>query len=135
MALIREEARLSVDPGEAWARLSDVSTMPRYWRGYREVEVVERSGDSALIKVIFAFPDPLNRGLARVRLDHANRCLIVEYVDGPFRGLARTCVSDRRIVSGWSIEFRGLMRLLAPWVVSHFRRGIRNALMRIAGNG
>ena len=133
--MIREEARLSVDPGEAWARLSDVSTMPRYWRGYREVEVVERSGDSALIKVIFAFPDPLNRGLARVRLDHANRCLIVEYVDGPFRGLARTCVSDRRIVSGWSIEFRGLMRLLAPWVVSHFRRGIRNALMRIAGNG
>ena len=135
MAWIREEVELSVDPGKAWARLSDVGAMPRYWRGHREVEVVEQSGDSALIRVVFAFPGPLNRGLARVRLDHANRCLVVEYVDGPFRGLAKTCVSDRRIVSEWSIEFRGLIKLLAPWVVRHFRKGIRSALMRIAGNG
>ena len=133
-AWIREETELHVGPEEAWARLSDVEAMPRYWRGHRRVEVIERSDDAMLIRVAFAFPGPFNSGLARALLDRGSRCLVVEYIDGPFRGLARTCISGRKIVSEWAIELKGLMKLLGPWVVKHFRKGIRNALERLAGN-
>ena len=44
------------DPDELWRRLSDISSIPKYWQGHRSVKILEQKGSSYRVEVQYAFP-------------------------------------------------------------------------------
>ncbi|GAB6946876.1 hypothetical protein JCM16161A_10060 [Vulcanisaeta sp. JCM 16161] len=114
-----------------WQVLSDVSNMPRYWRGHREVEIVGRDGDAYLVKIRFAFPGPGNRGIARIVVSNDEKVVLINYLEGPIRGYVRNYVSENQLVSQWNVRITPLFLLMKPWIRRHFMNGAINALTRI----
>lgn len=124
---------LAVPRDVAWSRLADLDKMPLYWRGHRRVEPIGREGDLTIVRVTFAFPGPLNGGIARIRVDHQRREVAIEYVEGPIRGLVRNSVGDVEVTSTWDVEASPCLLPLAPWLKRHLYVGALRALERISG--
>lgn len=51
---IRRDIKFSEDPGEAWARVSNIEAVPTYWQRTKEFKVT-RSGEKTTADVLFAF--------------------------------------------------------------------------------
>ncbi len=124
---------LAVPRDVAWSRLADLGNMPMYWRGHRRVDVIGVEGDLAVARVTFAFPGPHNRGLARIRMDEQRREVVLEYVEGPLRGVVRNGVGDVEVASTWDVRLSPCFLPLAPWVRRHLYVGALRALERISG--
>ena len=123
-----------VDPErvyDAWRILSDVEAIPRYWRGHREVRVLNRVGNTYMVKIRFAFPGPGNSGIARIEVREEERTVLINYLEGPIRGYVRNHVSNNALVSQWDIEVKPLFLIMKPWIRRHFINGTTNALTRI----
>ncbi|MGC9209899.1 MAG: SRPBCC family protein [Acidilobus sp.] len=116
---------------KVWSLVKDVSAMPRFWRGHREVIVLGSRGPDYELRVRFAFPGPGNRGLARAHVDEAAMSVRIEYLRGPISGVVVTEVKDGELITRWSVRGKGVLRLLEPWLRGHFMKGAREALERI----
>ncbi len=116
----------------AWALLSDIKGMPRFWGGHREVRVVENKTDGVMVAIRFAFPGPGNRGMALVSVDNASARVSIRYLKGPVRGLVVNAVEPEALSSSWSVSLAPHLRLFEPIVRRHFVSGTRHALERIA---
>lgn len=122
-----ERCEFGGDPGEVWARVSDLDAIPTYWHGTREISVT-REGGKTRAEVVFAFG---GKGSAEVTVDDRSRTLTLDYVRGPFQGKQAVTVKESAVEAEWDVEFRGAYKLIGPMNVSHFRSGTRNALKRL----
>jgi uncharacterized protein YndB with AHSA1/START domain len=122
-----ERCEFSGDPGEVWARVSDIDAIPKYWHGTREIEVT-REGGKTRADVVFAFG---GKGSAEVTVDDANRTLILAYLRGPFKGTQAVTVKEGTVEAEWNVTFKGAYKVVGPFEASHFRSGTRNALKRL----
>ncbi|MGC9071275.1 MAG: SRPBCC family protein [Acidilobus sp.] len=121
-------------PGEesVWPLVRDVSAIPRFWRGHREVRVVSSNGPDHELYIRFAFPGPGDRGVARAHVDDNTRSLRIEYLREPITGVVIIEVRSEELITRWSVRGNGLFRLLEPLMRGHFMKGAREALERIA---
>ena len=95
--------------------------------------MIGEEGGQTTVRVTFAFPGPLNRGLARIRVDEQRHEVTLEYVGGPIRGVVRNIVGDGTITSGWDVRLSPCFLPLAPWLKRHLYVGTLRALERISG--
>ncbi len=122
-----ERREFNGDPGQVWARVSNLETIPTYWHGTKEFRV-KKSGEKTSADITFAFG---GKGKAEVFLDEKGRTLTISYVEGPFRGRQTVAVTDNAVEAEWDVAFKKVFRLLGPWNASHFRSGTGNALKRL----
>jgi hypothetical protein len=120
------------DSACAWKAVANIGQMPRYWRGHREVNVMGYDGHRYYVSIRFAFPGPLNKGLASVLINDVERYVTVEYTEGPVRGDVTTRVQGGKVITVWEVKLAWYLRLLEPWVKGHFMKGASDALERIA---
>ncbi len=125
----KQVSRSSLD--KAWKILSDVKNMPKYWRGHREIEIVNNNDNSYLVRIRFAFNGPNNKGLARIIIDSGRRRVVINYLEGPIRGYVVNYVGDESIISQWEVKITPLFLIMKPWIKKHFIEGTSNALKRI----
>lgn len=120
------------DPECAWRAVTNLSQMPRYWRGHREVNVRNYDGRRHYISIRFAFPGPLNKGLATALVNEAERYVAMEYVKGPVRGTVTIKVQGNNMITVWDVGLAWYLKPFEPWVKGHFMKGASDALERIA---
>jgi Polyketide cyclase / dehydrase and lipid transport len=123
-----ERRQFSGDPGEVWARVRDVDSIPKYWHGTRELKVTSR-GERTLADVVFGFG---GKGKEEISVDEAGRTLTIRFLEGPFRGTQRVTVKGDSVEAEWDVAFRGAFKVISPWNASHFRSGTRHALERLS---
>lgn len=123
---VRDEARDRV-----WGVMRKIDDMPKYWRGHREVSIVGLDGNDYLVKVKFAFPGPMNSGLARITVNDEAKRVVVNYLKGPIRGYVVNELSGGKLVSTWEVNVAPLFILMKPWIRRHLMEGASNALTRI----
>jgi hypothetical protein len=112
---------------EVWARASNLDAIPVYWHGTKEFEVTRGEGKIGA-EVVFAFG---GRGMAEVAVDEGSRTVTINYLEGPFGGRQTIAVGERAVEAEWDVSFKGVYKLLGPWIGSHFKSGTRNALKRL----
>ncbi|WP_338602084.1 SRPBCC family protein [Sulfolobus tengchongensis] len=111
-----------------WTIVRDVNSIPKYWRGVRELDVKEVSKNIYEGKIRFAFP---SNGRVRITVDENEKSLTFEYLDGPIRGYNKVKVFKGKIISEWRVRMSGLLRLSENWNKNHFMQGTEHALERI----
>lgn len=116
---------------KVWKRVRDVRSMPKYWRGHREVKVERDEGESVFIRIRFAFPGPLNKGLAKVSINDKRMELIIEYLKGPIKGRALVKVSNEEASCEYDVRLSVWLSPFSLWVRGHFMKGVDHALERI----
>ncbi|WP_188602709.1 SRPBCC family protein [Vulcanisaeta souniana] len=126
-----------IDPGDlerVWRALSDISSMPRYWRGHREIEILNADNNTYIARIRFAFPGPSNRGLARIEVHNDGKLVLINYVKGPIKGYVMNYISGNSLISQWNISISPLFLIMKSWIKRHFMSGTSNALARIIGD-
>ncbi|ACB39162.1 SRPBCC family protein [Pyrobaculum neutrophilum] len=131
MAVRFKVERKTESPDSAWAKMSDVENMPRYWGGHREVKILERRGSLLLAQVRFAFPGPLNKAMAEVYIDGGRREVVMRYLKGPFTGTVVNYVRNNVVGSIWDVRLHPLFRIAKPWIENHFRKGVEHAVEQL----
>ncbi|GAB6944923.1 SRPBCC family protein [Vulcanisaeta sp. JCM 14467] len=129
-------ARREVNPGDlekVWQVLSDISNMPRYWRGHREVEILSRDDDAYIVRIRFAFPGLNNRGVAKIEVHGKEKAVVINYVEGPIKGYVKNYISNNVLISQWNVRITPFFLIIKPWIKRHFMSGAGNALARIVG--
>ncbi|MFB6469999.1 MAG: SRPBCC family protein [Vulcanisaeta sp. AZ3] len=117
--------------GEVWKILSNIEGMPRYWRGHREVNIVSKDGNNYLARIRFAFPGPMNRGIAKITVDELEKQVLINYINGPIRGYVMNKLSSNALSSRWMVRITPIFIIMKPWIKKHFMEGTTNALTRI----
>ncbi len=137
MSILGIEFTVSVEinPGNAdrvWQVLSNVKSMPRYWRGgHREIDILSKDGNTYTARIKFAFPGPGNKGIARIEVHDPERLVLINYLRGPIRGYVRNYINENSLISQWDVRITPLFIIMKPWIKKHFMNGTTNALMRI----
>jgi hypothetical protein len=122
-----ERREFSGDSAAIWARVSNLQTIPIYWHGTKVFKVTQ-DGDKIKADVVFAFG---GKGKVEASVDEKGRTLVIEYLEGPFKGTQTVAVTDGALQADWDVAFKGTFKVLGPWNTSHFRSGTRHALERI----
>ncbi len=119
--IVRREVNPS-DLEKVWQVLSDISNMPRHWRGHREVEVLSRDGDTYIVRIRFAFPGLNNRGAAKIEVHERERTVVINYVKGPIRGYVKNYISNNALISQWNVRITPFFLIMKPWIKRHHER-------------
>ncbi len=132
--LIEERVEFEGDPGEVWARVSDIDRIPEYWHGTRSLQIATRDERQGRVVVKagskFAFG---GSGEVEITADDASKTLTSNYTSGPFKGVQVVRVVGNAIEARWEVNFTGLFKLTSGWTGGHFKSGTRHALERLAG--
>lgn len=115
------------DSQRVWEVVSDVSRVPEFWRGTRELRVRETQKDVFEGEIRFAFPA---KGLIRIARDPLKKVVIFQYLKGPVKGTNEVTVRDGELCSEWNVGLSFPYRLLEKRIAGHFRKGTENALER-----
>lgn len=116
------------DQETVWDIVRDVSSIPKYWQGTRELHVkeVKRGIYEGIIR--FAFP---STGNVRITINDEGRTLTFEYLSGPMKGYNIVKVDKDQIISTWKVSMSGILKLFEGWNLKHFKEGTEHALDRI----
>ncbi len=121
-------------PDCAWKVVSDVQSMPKYWKGHREVKILNSDANRFRISITFAFPGPGNTGEAEVVVLETERRIVINYVKGPVKGNVTIGVryEDSKVETSWDVQVPLYLAPVEPWLKDHFIKGASDALSRIA---
>lgn len=126
----RNIGNVSVD--ELWRRLSDVQSIPKYWHGHREVNVLERDGNSYHVTIKYAFPSIFggNMGKSIITVDDGMKAIKFNNTDGPVLGAitVRIDEKDQRLICEYNVSVSSPM---GGWVRKHFMSGVEHAFDRL----
>jgi len=131
----RDIGEASVD--ELWRRLSDVESIPKYWHGHREVNVLQKDGNIYHVTIRYAFPSIFgsNIGKSTVLVDEKMKAIKFDNTDGPVVGTITVRIDEvsRRLVCEYDVSVSSPM---GSWVRKHFMSGVEHAFDRLlAQNG
>lgn len=120
--------KFEVPPQVVWKIVRDVNSIPKYWRGTRELHVnkVAEGVYEGIIR--FAFP---SKGKIRLIVDDESRRLTFNYLSGPIKGYNVVEVKEGEITSSWSVKMSLLFAFAERWSAKHFKQGTEHALERI----
>jgi hypothetical protein len=116
------------NPNVLWEVVKDVSSIPNYWKGIRELRVKEISPGIYEGEVKFAFP---STSKVRLEIRENERKLLFHFLGGILKGFNEVRVGERTIESTWEVEMPLYMRPLESRNQEHFRQGTENALERM----
>ncbi|BBG23540.1 hypothetical protein [Sulfuracidifex tepidarius] len=128
MARFQVDYELKCDRNEVLNKLKDIRSIPTYWKGTRELQVISDDGKVAYAKVRFAFP-----ASGKVRITRLDDGIRMDYLEGPFTGYQETLVGTEKIVSTWDVKFNWMFKMMEKKNVEHFKEGTKHALMRLQG--
>ncbi|MGC8568956.1 MAG: hypothetical protein ACP5LW_03005 [Nitrososphaeria archaeon] len=121
---------------EIWKRLSDVGSIPRYWRGHRDLRVIAKSGSLYVAWVKYAFPavGRGNEGHAVIEVDDRSRRLRITSICGPVRGTIEATVdaNGRKLACTYDVSISSIYLPFRRFAHSHFLKGAESALERLA---
>ncbi len=111
-----------------WEIVRDVNSIPKYWKGTRELHVNKVEDGIYEGEIRFAFP---SKGKVRLTVDDKNRRLTFFYLSGPIKGTNVVEVKENEITSTWNVKMSILLSLAEKWNAEHFKQGTEHALERI----
>ena len=120
--------KFNVPPQIVWEIVRDVNSIPKYWKGTRELHVNKVGEGIYEGEIRFAFP---SKGKVRLIVDDKSRKLTFSYLSGPIRGFNVVEVKDNEITSTWEVKMSLLLSLTESWNAKHFKEGTEHALERI----
>ncbi|MFP3163836.1 MAG: SRPBCC family protein [Acidianus hospitalis] len=120
--------KFDVSPQAVWNIVKDVNSIPKYWKGTRELHVNKVAEGIYEGVVRFAFP---SKGRIRLIVDDKNRKLTFNYLSGPIKGYNIVEVKENEIISSWRVKMSLLLALAESWNAKHFKQGTEHALDRI----
>lgn len=120
--------KFDVSPQAVWNIVKDVNSIPKYWKGTRELHVNKVAEGIYEGVVRFAFP---SKGRIRLIVDDENRKLTFNYLFGPIKGYNIVEVKENEIISSWRVKMSLLLALAESWNAKHFKQGTEHALDRI----
>ncbi|AEE93168.1 conserved hypothetical protein [Acidianus hospitalis W1] len=120
--------KFDVSPQAVWNIVKDINSIPRYWKGTRELHVNKVAEGIYEGVVRFAFP---SKGRIRLIVDDKNRKLTFNYLSGPIKGYNIVEVKENEIISSWRVKMSLLLALAESWNAKHFKQGTEHALDRI----
>ncbi|WP_373469045.1 SRPBCC family protein [Acidianus infernus] len=120
--------KFDVPPQVVWSIVKDVNSIPKYWKGTRELHVDKIAEGVYEGTVRFAFP---SKGRIRLIIDDENRKLTFNYLSGPIKGYNIVEVKENEIISTWRVKMSLLLTLAESWNAKHFKQGTEHALERI----
>ncbi|MQL54219.1 SRPBCC family protein [Acidianus ambivalens] len=120
--------KFDVSPQAVWNIVKDVNSIPKYWKGTRELHVNKVAEGIYEGVVRFAFP---SKGRIRLIVDDENRKLTFNYLSGPIKGYNIVEVKENEIISSWRVKMSLLLALAESWNAKHFKQGTEHALDRI----
>ncbi|MUM64964.1 SRPBCC family protein [Acidianus infernus] len=120
--------KFDVSPQAVWSIVKDVNSIPKYWKGTRELHVDKIAEGVYEGTVRFAFP---SKGRIRLIIDDENRKLTFNYLSGPIKGYNIVEVKENEIISTWRVKMSLLLTLAESWNAKHFKQGTEHALERI----
>jgi len=130
---IVEMIEIAAPRNRVWEIVSDIDNEPVYWRGTREVKNITTNGNVIDREIYQNFGS--HSITQRVILKPQNE-IEIKYLRGIMEGvkylrLEDTGESKQKVTAEWDIQFKGVYRLLSPWISRHVRKGTRDALQRI----
>ncbi|MDT7902190.1 MAG: SRPBCC family protein [Acidianus sp.] len=120
--------KFDVSPQAVWNIVKDVNSIPKYWKGTRELHVNKVAEGIYEGVVRFAFP---SKGRIRLIVDDENKKLTFNYLSGPIKGYNIVEVKENEIISSWRVKMSLLLALAESWNAKHFKQGTEHALDRI----
>jgi hypothetical protein len=120
--------KFDVSPQAVWNIVKDVNSIPKYWKGTRELHVNKVAEGIYEGVVRFAFP---SKGRIRLIVDDENKKLTFNYLFGPIKGYNIVEVKENEIISSWRVKMSLLLALAESWNAKHFKQGTEHALDRI----
>ncbi|AWS00223.1 hypothetical protein [Metallosphaera hakonensis] len=111
---------------EIWEIVKDINSMPKYWKGIRELNVNQVSHNVFEGSVRFAFPST-----SRVRIQVLDYAVLVSFLNGILSGENRIEVGQGELRSTWNVEMPFYMRPFEGRNKEHFMEGAEHALERI----
>ncbi len=110
------------------SRLKDIQSIPKYWKGTREIHITSDDGEIAYADIRFAFP-----ASGKVKITRLDNGIRIDYLKGPFKGFQETVIQGDKLISVWDVNFNWMFKLMENRNVEHFMEGTRHALMRLQG--
>ncbi|BCU71020.1 SRPBCC family protein [Stygiolobus caldivivus] len=111
-----------------WDIISDVRKIPEFWKGTRELNVVEVSKGVYEGEVKFAFP---SKGKVRIEVHSEENKVIINYLKGPVIGQHEIYIDGEKVCSKWNVRLTFPFNLRERWTEEHFRSGAEHALDRV----
>ncbi len=126
------------DPNELWTKLSDVSSIPNYWHGHREVKVLEMHDNKYRVEIVYAFPSvgKGNVGESIIETDQENKVLSFDNYKGPIKGAIKVWIDEKKnkIYCIYDVEMSSIYAPAKGWVAEHFKQGVEHAFDRLLGS-
>ncbi len=124
----KKTIEINSDIEKIWNIISDISKIPEFWHGTREVNKIN---DNEYM-VRFAFPQ---KGWVSFASSRENYSLTENYLSGPFKGFTKNSIFQKNgktvLATEWNIKLSPLLALFSPKLTNHFEAGAENALDRI----
>ncbi|AWR96743.1 SRPBCC family protein [Acidianus sulfidivorans JP7] len=118
----------SCDQDLVWKITSDINSIPKYWKGTRELNVKQISKNVYEGSIRFAFP---STGRVKIIINEADKTLTFQYLSGPIKGFNVVKVSKNQISSKWEVSMSLLLKIFEKRNAEHFKLGTEHALERI----
>ncbi len=123
------------DPNVLWSKLTDIASIPNYWHGHREVEIMESDGNKHRAKIVYAFPaiGKINVGESIIRTDQENKVLSFDNYKGPIKGIIKIWIDEKenKISCTYDVAMSSLYLPVKSWIVQHFKQGVEHAFDRL----
>lgn len=130
---IVETIGIGAPKDRVWEIVADIDNEPIYWRGTKLVKNISRNGNVTDREIYQNFGN--HRITQKVIMKPKNE-IEIRYVHGIIEGakflrLDSNGEDSEKVIVEWDIQFKGLYRLLSPWISGHIRKGTKDALQRI----
>ncbi|AEB94954.1 MAG: SRPBCC family protein [Metallosphaera sp.] len=106
--------------------VKDVNSMPKYWKGIRELNLTKVSDNLYEGKIRFAFPST-----STVRIEVNDDSVKLRFLRGILQGQNEIRVLKDKVTSTWEVKMPFYMRPFDGRNKEHFEQGTTHALERI----
>ncbi|MEM0174396.1 MAG: SRPBCC family protein [Sulfolobaceae archaeon] len=114
------------DKEKVWNIVKDIRRIPEFWKGTRELNVVEVEHGVYEGEIKFAFPSK-----GKVRIEVLENKVVINYLKGPVLGKHEIYIEGDKICSSWNVKLSFPFNLREKWTAEHFKSGAVHALERI----
>lgn len=133
MPRIIETIEINAPRDRVWEVASDIDNEPLYWKGTKLVKNISNNDDLIEREIYQNFGN--HRITQKVILKPKSE-IEIRYVHGIIEGvkylrLGSILEGKEKLTAEWDIQFKGIYRLLSPWISGHVRKGTRDALQRV----
>ncbi|ARM75223.1 SRPBCC family protein [Acidianus manzaensis] len=111
-----------------WKITKEINSIPKFWKGTRELNVKETSKGTYEGTIRFAFP---STGKVKIIVNDNDKTLTFQYISGPIKGFNIVKVDKNQISSRWEVSMSLILRLMEKRNAEHFKLGTEHALERI----